>query len=65
MFKNVKILESGDNIRYHRQKCIQMSTNMPGIGSVIREIAFEILRILIQQNNFAWYNQWPLAMCYC
>ena len=27
-------------------KCIQINTNMPGICLVIREIAFEILRIL-------------------
>ena len=26
----------------HNEKCIQISTNMPGIGSLIREIAVEI-----------------------
>ena len=36
--KNVKIVECHDHIWNHREKCIQMSTNMPGIGSLIREI---------------------------
>ena len=30
-FKNVKILEF-DNFWNHHEKCIQISTNMPGIG---------------------------------
>ena len=32
MFKNVNILESGDHIWNHHEKCIQISTNMPDIG---------------------------------
>ena len=36
--KNVSILEFHDHIWNHYEKCIQMSTNMPGIGSWIREI---------------------------
>ena len=31
MFKNVKILEFSDTIWNHHEKCIQISTNMPGI----------------------------------
>ena len=31
MFKNVKILEFGDYIWNHHEKCIEISTNMPGI----------------------------------
>ena len=31
--KNVKILEFHDHIWNHHEKCIQISTNMPGIGS--------------------------------
>ena len=30
--KNVKILEFGDYIWNHHEKCIQISTHMPGIG---------------------------------
>ena len=32
MFKNLKILEFSDYIWDHHEKCIQISTNMPGIG---------------------------------
>ena len=32
----------------HHGKCIQISTNMPCIGFVMSEIAFEMLRILIK-----------------
>ena len=38
----------------HHEQCIQMSTNMPGIGLAIREIAFEILKMLRTQKTFAW-----------
>ena len=31
-------MEFGDYIWNHHEKCIQKSTNMPGIGSLIREI---------------------------
>ena len=35
--KKVKILEIGDYIIWnHHEKCIQTSTNMPGVGSSIR-----------------------------
>ena len=37
-----KIVEFHDHIWNYREKCIQISTNMPGIGSVNREIAFNI-----------------------
>ena len=40
--KNVNILEFGYYIWNPYEKCIQISTNMPGIGSLIREIAVEI-----------------------
>ena len=32
---NVKIVEFHDHIWNHRGKCMQISTNMPGIGLVI------------------------------
>ena len=40
MLKGSKILEFHDHIWNHHEKCIQISTNMPGIGSLIREITF-------------------------
>ena len=40
--KNVNILELHDHIWNHNEKCIEISTNMPGIGSLIREIDFNI-----------------------
>ena len=45
MFKKVKIMEFGDYIWNHREKCIQISTNMPGIGSLIREIDVKMSEI--------------------
>ena len=39
--KNVKIVEFHYHIWNHHEKCIQISTNMPGIGLVIREIVIE------------------------
>ena len=41
MFKNFRILEFGGDIWNRDEKCIQMSTNMPGVGSVFCEISFE------------------------
>ena len=40
--KNVKIVEFHYHIWNHHEKCIKISTNMPSIGSVIRELTFEI-----------------------
>ena len=40
--KNVNILKFHAYIWNHHEKCIQKSTNMPGIGSIIREIAVKI-----------------------
>ena len=37
MFKNVNILEFGDYIWNHHEKCIVISTNMPGIALEICE----------------------------
>ena len=38
MFKKVNTLEVDEHIWNHHENCIQKSTNMPGIGSLIREI---------------------------
>ena len=46
MFKNINILEFSDYIWNHYEKCIQISTNMPGI---VLEIC-EISRILRNQT---------------
>ena len=43
LVKNVKIMEFHYHIWNHHEKCIQQSTNMPGIGVVIPEITCEIL----------------------
>ena len=45
IFKNVNILEFHEHIWNHHEKCIQISTNMPGIGSLIREIHINISEI--------------------
>ena len=53
--KNIYInfLEFGECIWNHREKCIQISTNIPGIGS-------EMLRILRNKNDFVWMMK-PMA----
>ena len=43
--KNVNILEFGYYIWNPYEKCIQQSTSMPGIGSLIREIDVKISEI--------------------
>ena len=40
--KCVKCVEFHDHIWNHNEKCIQISTNMPGISSLFREIAVEM-----------------------
>ena len=47
--KNFNILEFFNHIWNHHEKYIQISTSMPGIGSLIREIAVRNFRIV---NNF-------------
>ena len=43
--KNVKIIEFHYRIWNHRGKCIKLSTNMPGIGYLIREIYVKMSEI--------------------
>ena len=38
-FKNIEIVDFHVHIWSHNEKCIQISPNMPGTGSLIREIA--------------------------
>ena len=51
--KNVEIVEFHDHIWNHNEKCIQISTNMPAIGSLIREIAVTIseIQFLLCETN--------------
>ena len=49
MSKDLKYLS---HIWTHHEKYIQMSTNMPGIGLVIRKIAIEMLTTLRNQKQF-------------
>ena len=50
--KNINILIFRSHIWIRHEKCIQTSTNMPSIGSVNPEIAFEISEISRKQSNF-------------
>ena len=43
--KNVRIVEFHNHIWNHNEKSNQISTNMPGIGLLIREIAVNILEM--------------------
>ena len=45
LVKNVKIVEFHDHIWNQHEKCIQISTNMPDIGSLIPEIHVKITKI--------------------
>ena len=57
MLKNINILEVDEHIWNHHENCIQKSTNMPGNGSLIREIdvksseMWEIRRYLHSKTN--------------
>ena len=42
-----------DHIWNHNEKCIKISTNMPGIGVVIPEITCEMLELCENKHNFA------------
>ena len=54
LVNNVNILEFHDHIWNRIEKCIQISTNMPGIGSLIREITVTISEMSESKpNNFA------------
>ena len=50
--KNVENVEFHDHIWNHNEKCIKISTNMPGIGSFIREIAVEISKMWESKQTF-------------
>ena len=51
--KNVEIVEFHDHIWNHNEKCIQISTNMPSIDSVVRELAVKIPEIWESKHYFA------------
>ena len=54
-------MEFGDYIRNLRVKCIQKSTNMPGIGSLIRKIDVTISEIWESKHIVAQQNHCPRA----
>ena len=51
--KNVEIVKFHDHIWNHSEKYIQISTKMPGIGSLIREIAVEMSEMWESKQTFA------------
>ena len=55
-FKHSNIPEFCDYIWNHHKKFKQISTNMPGIGSIIRELDVKMSEIWKKQNDFAQYN---------
>ena len=65
--KNVNIQEFGYYIWNPYEKCIQRSPNMPGIGSLIREIDIKIVRNLIKANKllFSKTSSRVLGVEYC
>ena len=50
------MLEFGDDIQIHHEKCIEIYTNMPSIGLEIREIVFYLFLVLESRKVFAWPN---------
>ena len=49
--KTFNILKYCYHIWVHREKCIQISTNMPSVCSVNPEIGFEILKLFPKQKT--------------
>ena len=61
-YLNVKILSFCGYIWYHHKKCIQISTNMPGIGLVIRET--DETNLKKTKHSFSLHDRTnDLAMC--
>ena len=58
--KNVKIVEFHYRIWNHNEKCIKISTNMPGIGSLIREIYINISEIGESKQRFCSVKPMPV-----
>ena len=56
-------MECHDYIWNNNKKCIQISTNMPGIGPLIHEIAVEISEMWESKQTFAQLNQAPRSKC--
>ena len=50
---NVKMMEFHYHIWNRHEKCIEISTNMPGIGSVNREIAVRISKMSESKDDFS------------
>ena len=54
-------MEFHDHIWNHHDKCFQISTNMPGVGLVICEIAIEISQnfSIIERRFYIWNTKVP------
>ena len=59
ILKNIKMLVFYDYIWNHYKKCIQISTNMPGICSLICEIMREHFRNFREQKYFCSVKPMP------
>ena len=57
--ENVNIVEFHDHIWIHREKYIKISTNMPGIGSLIREKHVKITEIWESKTDFYLVKSMP------
>ena len=55
--KNVEIVEFHDLMWNHSEKCIQIGTNIPGIGSLIREITVKFKKA----NRLIWESKQTFA----
>ena len=56
-------MEFHDHIWNHYEKCIQNSTNKPGIGSLICEIAVKISEILLSKTNARVVSVFKVVYC--
>ena len=59
----LKLWNFNDHIWNHHKNYIEMSTNMPGIGSANREIAVQISETSESKHDFAQKNQCPRSKC--
>ena len=57
--QNVNIVEFHNHIWNHHEKCIQISTNMPGIGSLIREIDVKFKENMKKHKYFCSVKPMP------
>ena len=56
-------MEFHDHIWNHHEKWIRISTNKPGVGSLIREIVVNISEIMRKETQFCSVNHCPRLKC--